>query len=292
MNRDSRPAPVIATSIRLHRQRDPRAVLIVEGSTDSRVFGDFINPITCRFVFSSSREKAVQILDELEKDRFEGVLAIIDKDSDNLSELKWEKANLIYTDSHDLETMILSSDAFKKFLNEFGLPDKTKEENIEEFVERVRERLINASIGIGYLRWYSTPECRNLQLSFKSIDFEKIANKKEFTIQFDDAIIELRKKSSECKVKDFSKIKKEIETHIIKKTFDPWAVCSGHDMVAILTIFLKNGLGNKRCDDASSDCIDGALRLSFIYSHFQKTNVFHLMKKYESDNKPYCLLKE
>jgi len=291
MNRDSRPAPVIATSIRLHRQGDPRAVLIVEGSTDSRVFEDFMNPMKCRVVFSSSREKAVQILDELEKENFEGVIAIIDKESDNLVKFRWEKSNLIYTDSHDTETMILTSDAFKKFLNEFGLLNKGKQEKIEELVERTRELLINASICIGYLRWYSVPQGQNLQLKCNSIDFEIIVNKKNHTIQFNDVIKEVGKISLGCKVKDFSKIKTEIETHITKHTFDPWDVCSGHDMVAILTILLKNGLGNKRCDGISRDCIGGALRLSYNYSHFQRTRVFHLMKEYERNNPPYCLLK-
>ena len=102
---------------------------------------------------------------------------------------------------------------------------------------------------------------------------------------------EIEKISTGCKVKDFSKIKTEVETHIIKQTFDPWDVCSGHDMVAILTILLKNGLGNKRCDGINRDCIAGALRLSYNYSHFQRTQVFLSMKEYERNNNPYCFLK-
>lgn len=116
MIRENRSAFVIANSIHLHRQQDPRTVLIIEGSTDKRAFEQFIDIKKCRCIISSSREKAVQILEELEKNDFQGVIAIIDKDSDNLSEFLWNKSNLIFTDSHDLETMIINSDALKLFV--------------------------------------------------------------------------------------------------------------------------------------------------------------------------------
>jgi hypothetical protein len=291
MNRNSRPAPVIATSIRLHRESDPKAVIIVEGSTDSRGFDDFIDRTKCRIIFSSSREKVVQILDELEKTNFEGSLGVIDKESDCLDRTKWEKPNLIYTDSHDFETMILASDAFMRFLGEFGVTKKETIKDIREFTQKIRGYLVRATICVGYLRWYSTPQKQNLQLSFKKLDFERIVDKKNRNIEFDILINELKKISPECKVHDFSKIKMEIQEHISTQLFDPWNVCSGHDMVKVLTIFLKNGLGNARCDGASCDCIDGALRLAYNYSYFQQTQVYSSIKQYEEIHKPHCFLK-
>jgi hypothetical protein len=291
MDRESRPAPVIATSIRLHRESDSKAVIILEGSTDSRSYDDFIDKTKCRIIYSSSREKVIQILDDLKQTNFEGVLGIIDKESDCLDKLKWENSNLFYTDSHDLETMILASDAFIRFLNEFGMTNKKTKKDICGFTQNVRNYLVNATIYIGYLRWYSTPDKMNLQLSFKKLNLEKIFDKKNRNINFDSLINELKTISPECRVHDFSTIKMEILKHISGQSFDPWSVCSGHDMVKVLTILLKTGLGNERCNGASSDCIDGALRLSYTYSHFQQTILYSSIKKYEDTHKPYCFVK-
>jgi len=292
MNRDSRTASIIANSIRLHREQDPKTVVILEGSTDKRVFEEIFDITKCRLVFSSSREKAVQILEEFDNHPLDGIIAIIDKESDNLDGFLWNKPNLFFTDSHDLETMIIQSDALKIFLKEFGLTEgKRKQKNLDNIVDQVRQLLINATLHIGYLRWYSCPQKQNLQLSFKKLDFEKIMDKKTLSLNFDILLRGIKKVSPECKCKDFTKIRDEIEQHISQKTFDPWDVCSGHDMVFMFSIGLKNGLGNSRCDSMTADCLDGILRVTYRESHFQSTRVYHSIQSWEGMNSPFKILK-
>lgn len=53
----------------------------------------------------------------LEKDAFLGVLAIVDADFDILESKLPESKNVLFTDAHDLETMIMKSFALEKVLS-------------------------------------------------------------------------------------------------------------------------------------------------------------------------------
>ena len=97
-----------------------RAILIVEGNTDAQVYGRFVNGGKCELIPAASKSKAVDALKLLENGGFDGVLTIVDADFWRLDGIEPNSSNLLLTDSHDLETMILSSDALDNVPSEFG----------------------------------------------------------------------------------------------------------------------------------------------------------------------------
>ena len=68
----------------------------------------------------SSKQCAIEILEILEKSNFQRVLAIVDADFDRLENLANKRPNLLPTDTHDLETMLIKSPALEKVVAEFG----------------------------------------------------------------------------------------------------------------------------------------------------------------------------
>ncbi|MDJ0650382.1 MAG: DUF4435 domain-containing protein, partial [Xenococcaceae cyanobacterium MO_188.B19] len=164
-----------ANAIRLKRSAFSGTFLLVEGTSDKKFYGNLIDCEKCQIVTvsgkPSSKFRVIQVLEILEKSNFQGVLAIIDADFDNIQTPPHKSFNLLRTDTHDLETMLLKSLGLEKVLREFG-----SEEKITKFNREIRQVLINAGLPIGYLRWISQLE--NLNLTFNKIKFTKFINDK------------------------------------------------------------------------------------------------------------------
>jgi hypothetical protein len=100
----------IANTVRMTRSLHKGAFLVVEGDTDARVYKRFVDDSRCKVIPAHNKDNAVEILEILEKDRFPGVLVIVDADFWHLEGIKPESLNLLLTDTHDLETMIISTE--------------------------------------------------------------------------------------------------------------------------------------------------------------------------------------
>ncbi len=90
--------------------------LIVEGDTDGKFFQKLINREKCQVTISHNKANAKTILQILEEESFLGILAIVDADFEALEGRLPASPNILFTDTHDLETMILQSPALEKFL--------------------------------------------------------------------------------------------------------------------------------------------------------------------------------
>jgi len=137
----------LANHARMVRTQHSGTILIVEGTTDVRVYERFVNEAECKLIPANGKETAISALDILEEGGFNGVLTIVDADFWRLDNLEPASPNLLLTDSHDLEMMILYSDALDSVLSEFGLAQK-----ITDLGKPIRDILLESGLPIGYLR--------------------------------------------------------------------------------------------------------------------------------------------
>ncbi|MDC0833894.1 putative cytoplasmic protein [Geitlerinema sp. FC II] len=119
--RDLLSADRYANQIRLRRSTYNGTFLLVEGSSDKTFYSRFVDRSVCELVSvsgkPSSKVLVIEALRILESDsNFLGVIAIVDADFDRLSNCIYDSPNLLYTDTHDLETMLIKSPAFEKFI--------------------------------------------------------------------------------------------------------------------------------------------------------------------------------
>lgn len=143
----------IANSVRMVRSQDPRAFLIVEGETDEVFFERFTDPVRCKIVVAEGRENAIDAFDELQRTRFAGVLVVVDADFDVLNGRLSLPLGLLFTDTHDLETMLIASQALDKLLRRVGKKDKLRA--FEAKHGSIRERLLTSAAPLGRLLWLS-----------------------------------------------------------------------------------------------------------------------------------------
>ncbi|MEQ9667346.1 DUF4435 domain-containing protein [Coleofasciculus sp. G2-EDA-02] len=271
----------IANQIRMRRSSHKGSFLIVEGRSDKLVYERFIDETNCEFSIASGKENAVAAIRILEKDNFTGVLAIVDADFCRLDENLSSSSNLLLTDDHDLEMMLLKSLALDKVLSERGSEDK-----INNFGQDIRSTLLESGKRIGYLRWVSLKE--NLSLKFEELNFSKFIDK--FTLVIDTAkLIKAVKDHSQKLALIDQDIQKTIET-LENRTHDPWQVCCGHDIICILSMGLSKVWGSWKTNDVKSDILERELRLAYEDSYFRSTQLYKSIQQWEVKNKPYQVL--
>ena len=233
---------------------------------------------------ATGKDKAISALELLENGGLGGVLTIVDADFQRLDGIEPGSSNLLMTDSHDLETMILYSDALDNVLSEFG-----SAREIVKLGRPIRDILLEGGLPIGYLRWLSSPTKDNLSLKFKELSFDKFVDEKTLCVDVDNLIRELKTNSKDPTLDD-NVTKLKVIT-LMGEGHDPWQVCSGHDLVLILSIGLRNIFGNPRIGKTvTSDQVDGMLRLAYNYSHFCLTRLHNSIKDWEKANPSFRVL--
>lgn len=274
-----------ANKIRQLREIYSETFVLVEGTSDKTFYQRFFDQSACRLEVTqgkpSSKQRAIEILQNLEKSNFQGVIAIIDADFDHLLNSLYTSPNLFRTDTHDLETILIQSPALEKVVAEFG-----SEEKITQLNRDIREVLITIGISVGYLRLISNSD--GLNLTFTGISFSKFIDEKNWQFNLINMITEVKNKSKAFNLKN-----EEIEKRLNQEksnNYDPWQVCCGHDLVEILSLGLRKVIGTNKATDVEVNSLERNLRLAYEAVYFRKTHLYLQISLWESNNQPFQVL--
>lgn len=275
----------IANTVRMTRSLHKGAFLIVEGDTDARVYKRFVAETDCKVIPAHNKDNAVNVLEMLENESFKGLLVIVDADFWHLEGIKTNSVNLFLTDTHDLETMIISaSEVQEKILSECGSTNK-----IKQLHHPVIDLILEATLPIGLFRWIASSSLDNLPLKFRDLPFENFVEKTKLKVNINKLLEEVKANSGDPEI-DEKSIKNKIKS-LKKENHDPWQVCSGHDMVHILAIGLRSVFGNRKMRTLSADLLERMLRVAYEYSQFQLTQLYQSIENWEKTNPTYTVLK-
>lgn len=274
-----------ANAIRLRRSTFSGTFLLVEGSSDRILYERFVDKAACTSISisgkPSSKLRVIAVLSTLEKSNFQGVLAVVDADFDHLKVSSHSSPNLIRTDTHDLETMLLNSSALEKVIAEFG-----SEEKIVKFDRDIRTAMLEAGMPIGHLLWIS--QLDELNLTFDGITFSKFIDDQTLQINELNLIQEVKNKSQAFALKS-----EELQQRLTNQksyNHDPWQVCCGHDLVEILSLGLRRTIGSARTSDVEPNILERSLRLAYEETYFCKTQMYLSICSWESYNQPFKVL--
>jgi hypothetical protein len=264
----------IANTARMLRAQHREAILILEGSTDLRLLRRFIDNTTSLIVFSHDKDKSINAIFLLDNENFEGAMAIIDKDFDEMDNISINSVNILFTDSHDFETMIVESPALEKVLIEYGSDKKLAKQ-----WPNIRSSLLKAALPLGYVRWLSHSKYK-IGLDFDKLNYSNFIEPKSYSCNISALITILISRSRGAKI-SAKAWETEISDLLHMAQYNPWHVCCGHDLVAILTYGLKKMFGNRRSKYIEADVIDSALRVGYELSYFVKSNLYLSIRNWE-----------
>ncbi|MEA5470044.1 DUF4435 domain-containing protein [Spirulina sp. 06S082] len=279
-----------ANKIRMLRAVFRGTFLLVEGISDRLFYDRLVNKLTCQIVpisgKPSSKNRVISVLQIFENESFYGVLAIVDADFDRIISPSYNSPNLLRTDTHDLETMLIQSVSLDKIVSEF-----VSENKIETFQYNLRQKLLTAAAKIGYLRLTSEEE--RLNLKFDNLTFSHFINEK--TLELDEVkfIKEIQNKSNNYLLQDES-FQQRLRNKK-KNSYDPWQICCGHDLVAILSVGLRKvlrkiGESTISKEEIKPDSLERDLRLAYEFSYFCNTQLYKDIRKWENNNPSFQVL--
>lgn len=281
--RDALQPARVANAMRMRRSSRPTlAFLLVEGDTDRRLMEKFVDATRCAIEVGNGRAFVLAVLEEVAQTVTPGVLALIDADFDRLDGAP-QPANVVWTDTHDIETLLLRSPALDALLREHG--SDTKRAHCEQQHGPIRHTLLRAGRTLGYLRWHSLRT--NLSLRFEGIDVSRFVDD-QLTVDASATIRYVLQHSNKQQLK-------VVELGIAVDTLtapehDPWNVCCGHDLVAILSHALRKAIGTRNTNDAKPEVLEMGLRLAFERRHFEQTTAYADIRAWETVNPPFVIL--
>jgi len=258
----------IANSISMMRSYHKGPIIVVEGVTDCRLFGKFINKEEVKVIAAFSKDNVRRSVAEVWGRRNDkNIIGILDADIDRLCG-KTYAPPLFFSDKRDLETMIMSTRALDDVLAEYS--DLELLENFEKNYGSVGDALARSSYPIGLLMFISAKG--RMGLCFKNIDHASFINKKTLAIDIikmiDGVFAQSMNKGMD---------KKELVDMIAEEEEvldDPWIAVRGHDAVSILSIGLSEIFGSYNSRGINGGQVSGALRLAFGFDYFEDTDLY------------------
>lgn len=278
----------LANDIRMTRSVFSGAFLIVEGSeSDLKVYSNFVESTHCQIIPAHGKENALLAKQILEQNGFIGFLIVIDADFWRLQGISLNNDNLLVTDSHDLETMILASPALEKLLREHG--SKQKLDNLQKQSGKdVRTNLLEWGREIGGLRFISIRE--SLRLSFEEMNFGRFITLETLLVNRSDLVKYILQRSRRYDLSEQEIIEKIDQ--VVNENHNLWDLCCGHDLVNVLSMGLRKLIGTNNAHDVKPEILEKDLRLAYEFFHFIETELYQSIMDWEERNKPFQILRK
>ena len=233
------------------------AFLVVEGVSDKLVYGLVLDREGCSIEIAHGRDTALGAVRILNADSFSGVLGVIDADFARITGPAIPEENILQTDLHDLECMMLNSAALDRILEEFGSNDR-----VAAFAATsplIARQLATNAVPLGCLRLMSIQQV--LALKFEGLTFSTFVKRRNLQIDLAKMVREVVNKSQKHHL-DQAELLKQIGVEI-QKGHDCWQISCGHDIVEILSLAFRRTFSGRRGDEVAAANLERSLRLAY-----------------------------
>ena len=266
----------------------PRTViLVVEGPDDKIALEGIVDTKTCDVEFLEGKLKVIECINKVNEQKKENIVGLIDSDYDRILASPPSASILKYlfsTDSHDMNTMVAASGAFRKMLKSC-YPAIESEPNKGE---KVREYAVKITQQIGLVRCLSADRrYPDVRINFKEdlrldpphirnyIDIPGHKAKLDALLAVVKKDLSLEKRRELCHF-ILEKYAEELKTRYPKVDL-PLQLCQGHDLFSVLYTLLKE---------------EGCLELDFDEFSVKLFNQFAIEDLKESGKNLYTRIKE
>lgn len=266
--------------------------VVVESKSDEKLFRSLFHKDTTFFSVSGF-QNVLDTLTKLENDNFYFVIGIIDADFRRINNETVKIKNIFLTDCHDLEMMMVKSDAWDNSI--LKLTEKEKIDSFENKHGSILDFLLNLSKHVASVRFLNYRN--NLELKFKNvdkkgncdfIDYNKFIDINTLSIDKDKMLETIENKSQKNQFfKNNQNLKQEFES-ILQDNYDLYEFCNGHDFMNILSLALKKALSNEQ---KSGKDLEEILLFAYRLEDFIKTNLYKLLKEWNEQNTVLNLIK-
>ena len=261
----------VANTVMMLRSAFKGIIVLVEGNTDDRLYGKFLDPEGTETVVAQSKANVGRTLKELSRRKEDMSLGIVDSDLDLVKKVKREPP-LFLTDTRDLESMMFFSSALESLLSEYA-----DRESLRMFTDRygdIRARVCDSCYPVGLLMLISDREGMNL--SFKNLDFSSFIDRRTLRCDVRRMVMEVIDSTMHTSVRP------DFLTDLIEneKEHDRKHICRGHDITEVLALALRYIFGSYNAKTIQANQVAGGMRLSFTSDDMRSTALYASTKEW------------
>lgn len=273
-------APAVLAQIRMHRQVNNSAFILLEGIKDELRFRKFFQP-DAMLIVCNGKDNVIKIIYSLHSHE-NGVLGFIDADFDVLEEKRLDHKNLIYSNFHDFEIDFIFSSAFQRYLIEVA--DKQKLSCFGGY-EILRTTILTKLMDYSCFKLIN--KRRNLGTKFRSIKIQRCFDK-ELTFKKNEFLVLL---ANNCglQAKIISQMAEDVALLKIDHSVLPHLI-SGHDFCCLLGIALKEKVGARAGHTITADELELHLRLTLDIADFREVGLENKVRAWGAVNPGYDVL--
>lgn len=273
----------IANEVLLVRDTYNGSVLILEGDNDEKLFRRFVEDSEMPIIPAWGKENVLEAVEILEShDGVQGFMGIVDADFGHVDGSLPTSKNIVVTDDHDVEMMIVKTKAFSAVLRELG--SRAKVRNFSDRERGIRDALMQEALIIGHLLHLSVTD--DLRLRFEGLRFERFVDRNSLKMNVDkmiNAVFALTRNPQLA----MADIRDRLLELVKDATDDPYQICCGHDFIAIFGIALRKVVGSRQSKETTSQVLGIALRLAYDSEDFRQTKLYSDAKQWSARNRGY-----
>lgn len=257
--------------------KNKKFYIIVEGVFDAKFYKRYFNTDLTSVKQCNGKEKAIEVYKKLKEDNSLDkldILFILDQDYDIFFNTQIVHDKVFYTDTHDLDIMLINSNCFQKFIDLICAEERVNEFTRQNDCTNLKEYIFNIAKLLGILRIVSIRDSYNF--SFKTLDYNKFIDRNTLSIDVDKLIVEVKNKSQMPQI-DNDEIKEKLNQEFDIKLD---VLVNGHDVLNILSESMKKAFANNSNNKYSHDDIQNNFLLGYEYTDFLTTNLFKSIEEY------------
>ena len=269
---EANDSPNIVADIRLTIQHPDHkeVIIVVEGEDDEKALKQFFNIQVVEFFLAENCLKVKNSMRIVSKDEQlkDCVIGIKDADFDHINQIKHNIANLMVTDTHDMETLMLTPKVCERICWE----------TIKEEYPNLSFDAMTSLKNLSYLRYYNDKIILNGADSNKDgITFKKtkicklIPNNQPVNVEDVLKHVKLAGNSKKASFPDLDTMNQFIQENPIDNG-DLILFTNGHDLVSAICNILHSKA--KKAKDYGKIAIAALIRAYFGKEEFEKTNLY------------------
>ena len=238
-----------------------KIMVIVEGKTD-KIYKYLLDDNKVYIKKNNSCDGLVSLITILNNELKDLIIVLKDADFDNLNNITYEEyENIFLTDTHDVETMMLSSE---------NVECKLSMEFLSGTERGYIKNCINKIDALSYLKWFNMTN--HLNLITKDLAIGNIFDGYS-DVSLSDCETELFKepKNRERCPNLLKDVQNFMKTH---KTQDKWNLVNGHDLCVALKIYFHS-------KGAKSGDVSQCARMAYLMADFEKTKLCQKLTNWE-----------
>ena len=275
-------ANILANQIRLERaQKSTLTIILVEGGSDARLFGRFIDRSRASISICFDRGKLYSVLNRLEQVGFAGVVGIVDPDFDRILGLAPPSSNICWTDNNDAEGMLLPS-ILEKFLDEYGSAIKIEADRATSGLSPL-EILVEEASKLGAIRLVNKID--SLGLKFDDMDYKFVSNVR-LEIDIPASILHIIQRS----INNYDPTVLRGRVDAVHNQYGAQLhLCQGHDLIRLLGRGLRQRWAATGEFDSTkkAEALEKIVRVSYEEEAFLSSGLYGCLCNWEINNQSW-----